>query len=73
MIGKLVLGFVGVLSCTAVGVVMQDEPTNSANVVEQLENEELGHVSWGRDLATALGESGRTGKPILLLFQEVPG
>ena len=34
---------------------------------------ELGLVKWGRDLDTALAESARTGKPVLLLFQEIPG
>lgn len=34
---------------------------------------ELGKVKWGRDLAAAKTTSSRTGKPILVLFQEVPG
>ncbi|MEM6771350.1 MAG: VPGUxxT family thioredoxin-like (seleno)protein, type 2 [Bacteroidota bacterium] len=34
---------------------------------------ELGKVSWLRDYDTALQESRKTGKPILILFQEVPG
>lgn len=35
--------------------------------------EELGQVAWGRDLDAAKAKSAQTGKPILLLFQEVPG
>ena len=34
---------------------------------------ELGAVNWGRDIATAKKRSGESGKPILVLFQEVPG
>ncbi len=34
---------------------------------------ELGKVRWGRDLPAALAESERTGRPVFLLFQEVPG
>ncbi len=35
--------------------------------------EELGSVAWGRDLDAAKAKSAETSKPILLLFQEVPG
>lgn len=34
---------------------------------------EIGLVPWGRDLEAAQKESADSGKPILLLFQEVPG
>ena len=34
---------------------------------------EVGTVEWGRDFEGALEESERTGKPVLVLFQEVPG
>jgi hypothetical protein len=34
---------------------------------------ELGQVKWRRDFDAGLAESKRTGKPVLLLFQEVPG
>ncbi len=34
---------------------------------------EVGSVKWARDLDSALVESGKSGKPVLLLFQEVPG
>jgi hypothetical protein len=35
--------------------------------------EELGKVQWLRDLDAGKAEAQKTGKPILLLFQEVPG
>lgn len=34
---------------------------------------EVGMVKWGRDLDAALARSNESGKPVLLLFQEVPG
>ena len=34
---------------------------------------EVGDVQWGRDLDAALKNSAETGKPVLVLFQEVPG
>jgi len=34
---------------------------------------EVGTVQWGRDYSAALSQSRETGKPIFLLFQEVPG
>ncbi len=35
--------------------------------------QELGRVHWGRDLDAALAASAETGKPVFLLFQEIPG
>ncbi len=37
------------------------------------EHTELGDVKWYRDYDLALEESKRLGKPVLILFQEVPG
>jgi hypothetical protein len=34
---------------------------------------EVGDVQWGRDLDAALENSAKTGKPVLVLFQEIPG
>lgn len=34
---------------------------------------EAGNVDWGRDLDTALQESKASKKPVLVLFQEIPG
>ncbi|MBK1880215.1 thioredoxin family protein [Pelagicoccus mobilis] len=35
--------------------------------------EEVGDVAWGRNYEAAIAKSKETGKPIFLLFQEVPG
>ncbi len=45
--------------------------TAMTNRVEQ--PVELGQVKWRRDFDAGLAEAKRTGKPALLLFQEVPG
>ncbi len=37
------------------------------------ENVEVGEVEWERDLDSACVSSGKSGKPVLVLFQEVPG
>jgi hypothetical protein len=34
---------------------------------------EIGNVQWGRDFDAALKMSAESGKPVLVLFQEVPG
>ena len=34
---------------------------------------EVGDVRWGRDLDAAFEHSAKTGKPVLVLFQEIPG
>ncbi len=34
---------------------------------------EVGHVNWGRDFDAALKMSAESGKPVIVLFQEVPG
>jgi hypothetical protein len=34
---------------------------------------ELGTVEWQRDYEKAAAESKKSGKPVFLLFQEVPG
>ena len=43
--------------------------------VNKTQNEyaELGRINWFRDYQSAMQESVRTNKPVLLLFQEVPG
>jgi len=43
------------------GIAAQDNPI------------EVGAVHWGRDLDQALKTSGTTGRPVFVLFQEVPG
>lgn len=34
---------------------------------------EFGAVAWGRELEPALAAASRAEKPVMLLFQEVPG
>ncbi len=34
---------------------------------------EVGKVKWGRDLDAALETAAEAGKPVFVLFQEVPG
>ena len=34
---------------------------------------EIGLVNWGRDLDSSFGQSKESGKPVFVLFQEVPG
>jgi len=34
---------------------------------------EVGDVHWGRNFEAALKMSAKSGKPVLVLFQEVPG
>lgn len=34
---------------------------------------EVGSIQWGRDLEQAKQASASSGKPLMLLFQEVPG
>ncbi|MBX2829152.1 MAG: thioredoxin family protein [Flavobacteriaceae bacterium] len=48
--------------------VTAQERTNAQN-----QDEELGRVSWHRDFETALALAKKEGKPVLILFQEVPG
>lgn len=47
------------------------EVTHAAEVADN--PIEAGNVRWGRDLDWAITESGRSGKPVLALFQEIPG
>ncbi|MEO6757915.1 MAG: VPGUxxT family thioredoxin-like (seleno)protein, type 2 [Saprospiraceae bacterium] len=51
------------VSATSIAVLPNDDP----------QPEELGQVHWLRDLKAGQAEAAKTGKPLLLLFQEVPG
>ncbi len=45
-----------------------------AQASEAIDNPiEVGHVRWGRDFHVALQNSADSGKPVLVLFQEIPG
>ena len=50
-----------------IGINMNAQKTNQSNQIE------LGKVNWLRDYQTALEKSKQENKPILILFQEVPG
>ncbi len=53
-------------------LVMQDEPQAEKELATDRPIE-LGRVNWRRDLDTVKKKSADTGKPILMLFQEIPG
>ncbi len=54
---------------------IHQSPINQSPIHQSPLNQpiELGQVHWLRDLDTGRAESLKSGKPILLLFQEVPG
>lgn len=45
----------------------------AAQVAPEDRPQELGAIAWERDFDAALTASERSGRPVLLLFQEVPG
>lgn len=61
----LVAGFVAYLSFGALA--RAEENSGSKNPVE------IGTVDWGRDIDAAFSQSRQSGKPVFVLFQEVPG
>ena len=58
-------------------VIQDAAPTPSLPVDQETDGDatpvELGQVAWGRDLEQARSRSDQSGKPVLVLFQEVPG
>ena len=46
---------------------------SSCSAADSAQPEEAGKVTWMRDLDTALAASGKSGKPVFALFQEIPG
>ena len=48
------------------------EPNSILPAAESIDIEK-GQVAWGRSLENAQAHSAKTGKPIFLLFQEIPG
>lgn len=69
------LAVLGVLSSLIFGVLGRAALPPSATQGGMISNnpEEVGIVTWGRDLETALAASRQSGKPVFALFQEVPG
>ena len=60
------LGVLGVIAAVGAALV-------AFSIPEKGNPTELGLVKWGRDLDAALAESADSGKPVLVLFQEIPG
>jgi len=54
------------VALAVIGVVIAKDKERAAEV-------EIGTVEWGRDLDSALAASKASGKPVFVLFQEVPG
>lgn len=48
-------------------------PESASHQSTSHQPEELGKVNWLRDLAAGKAEAEKSGKPLLILFQEVPG
>ncbi len=62
-----------ILSTLLIGSVLTLSNADAQSSISHLEHKELGSVAWQRDYDTALQLSKQSGKPILILFQEVPG
>ena len=62
---------VAVFACVA----CNSQTTHSQDELSILKDNpvEVGTVKWSRDLDSALADSEQSGKPVFLLFQEVPG
>lgn len=54
-------------------VVATTAPATAADVPAKQRPQELGAIDWGRDFDAALARGKRENKPVLVLFQEVPG
>lgn len=53
---------------------IHSEPAKLTPISDRVEQPvELGQVRWRRDFDQGLAEAKDSGKPVLLLFQEVPG
>ncbi|MBL8842121.1 MAG: hypothetical protein JNL90_11415 [Planctomycetes bacterium] len=68
---------IGASPTSAAPLVPQEAPAPAAGDAEEARAPttpiELGQVDWQRDLDAALAQSKATGKPLAVLFQEVPG
>ena len=72
---RLRLGFLAsaVLVTAASTLSAQDASTGQAKTVVRRQPGELGKVAWLRDEAVAQKQAKASAKPVLVLFQEVPG
>lgn len=64
---------VAALAALASGAWLFTLPVSPSLLPPPNQPEELGAVHWLRDLEAGQKEAAKTGKPILILFQEVPG
>lgn len=72
------IAVISLFSCTILALSFFIRPSTPVRPPEQPASpapipEELGAVHWLRDLDLGQAEAQKTGKPILILFQEVPG
>ena len=68
----LILSFAGIILSMKADVVKENPSVVVNNSVEP-QPEELGKVKWLRNYEDALTMSNKSDKPVLILFQEVPG
>ncbi len=64
------LGIFLLLLLLPISLAAKEDPTAKKDLTKRVE---VGKVKWGRDLDAALAKSKKTGRPIFILFQEVPG
>ena len=62
------IAFLVLLSFVSAPHVSADEPKTAA-----ADFEELGAVPWLMDEAAAVAEAGKSGKPLMVLYTELPG
>ena len=62
----ILMSAITILIILAIGVTAHGSETTGNPI-------EIGDVRWQRDFDAALENSAKTGKPVLVLFQEVPG
>lgn len=62
-----------ILTATILLATISSRTSAQTNTSDHTNSVELGIVDWGRDLKQAYRDSKKTGKPVFLLFQEVPG
>lgn len=68
---KNLLGFI-FLSLAIFAVVVSISTANASGA-SSVDDVEKGRVDWSRDLEQAKQASAKSGKPLLVLFQEIPG
>ena len=60
-----------VMACSMIVFMLAD--SRATHIEAPKQPAELGRVNWQRDYAAGLAQAKRDGKPMLLLFDEVPG